>query len=602
MCVYNPLNKQYKSRTGAIRAGEELTLRVKGNFNSVVLVYRKDGENLPLRAEMRKMEGFFECTVALTKGLYWYCFDLNNGFFIGEGNKLCGVVTEKPKEFQLTVYSEDYAVPEWIYGGIIYQIFPDRFNVSEKGVIAVADRAVHSDKSVLPVFLPNENGKVLNNDFFGGNLAGITEKLDYLYSLGVTAIYLNPIFKAYSNHRYDTGDYMSIDEMLGDENDFKNLISKAEERGIKIILDGVFNHTGDDSIYFDKYKKYGANGAYSNADSPYKNWFKFIRYPDLYESWWGVSTLPATNKNDAGFTDFITGENGVLNHYTRLGIGGWRLDVVDELPANFVQRIRTAVKRVNSQAIIIGEVWENATDKISYGVRREYFQGAELDSVMNYPLKDAILKFVKEKDSEALSEVIARQTDAYPDFVLHAAMNVLATHDTFRLLSAVGDFDATGKSKRELSEVVYEGERLKTAVLSLKIAVLLQYTLKGVPSVYYGDEIGMQGFSDPLNRKFYDWAHADIKIREWYSKLGKIRRSYSAFGQGEYNELYAKNGAFVFERISEDSELLIAVNSGEKERKIEFSGKLKNLMDGEIYENIIALTQGFAGIFARVDE
>ena len=600
MKLYDPLDKFYKSVVGAVRAADEITFRVKGNFGSVVFVYEKDGENFTRSIPMRNENGYFECSVCFDRGLYTYRFQIDGSLFIGAGKELAGIISDNPESYYLSVYSADYRVPEWLSGGMIYQIFPDRFycKISDKHI--PAGKVYHENKSDIPIFKPTPEGKVLNNDFFGGDIAGITEKLPYLNSLGVTAIYLNPIFEAYSNHRYDTGDYMKIDPLLGTEEDLKELIEKANDYGIKLILDGVFNHTGDDSVYFDKYGTYGNHGAYGDVSSPYKSWYKFINYPTEYESWWGITTLPATNKEDSGYVDFITGENGVLSRYTKLGIGGWRLDVVDELPAPFVQKIRKAVKRENNDAIIIGEVWEEATTKISYGVRREYFLGKELDSVMNYPLKNAIISFVKQGNSENLAACVRELIDRYPSFVLNSVMNILGTHDTARILSAVGDFNANGKTKEELSRVRYEGTGYELAKNRVKAAALLNYTIAGVPCVYYGDEIGMQGFTDPLNRRYFEWDNRDEELLSFFRTLGKIRKNFSVLKDGELKILYSYNGAFVFTRKNACFEILIGVNFGEREKYIRFDGKLKNALTGEVFENEIILKNGEFGAYFAV--
>ncbi len=578
---FNPLDKFHKSRIGAVSIGEKITFRVKGDFDSVVFMLRKDYSEENQHYDMQKTSEGFSLSLAFNDiGLYWYRFKVNGEFFIGLGEDYTGTISDNPTDFQLTVFSDKYCVPDWVKGGIIYQIFPDRFNFSGEFKPAFNERIIHNNKSDTPIFLPDENGIVKNNDFFGGDIKGIIQKLDYLKELGVTIIYLNPIFKAYSNHRYDTGNYMEIDSLLGTVEDFRELVDRANEMGIKIILDGVFNHTGDDSIYFNKYGNYDIIGAYQSKYSKYYDWFKFIDYPEDYESWWGIKTLPATNKNSQEFIDYITGKNGVLDYYTSMGIGGWRLDVVDELPAHFVEKIRDRVKKVNPQAFIIGEVWEDASNKVAYGVRRRYFQGGELDSVMNYPLKDAILAFVKYGDSGNLSRVIKEQIDHYPDFVLNSLMNILSTHDTFRLLSAVADVDVSGMDKSEMENIMLSGEQLLTAKFRLKCASLLEYTLYGVPSLYYGDEIGMQGYKDPLNRRFFAWENIDEEIRNWYVFLGKLRSEFSLFESGCVEEIFSDNGVYIFKRYDENSEILVCINAGQKQYGFSFESKLKNLIDG----------------------
>lgn len=594
--IFNPLNKTYKSILGAIPKSKKLKLRVKDYFDSVLFVCHKDGEQ-DFYLPMQRKEGFFELEIAFNVGLYFYCFKVNNNQFISKSTDLEGELTDIPEYYQLTFYDDSYNTVDWLNGGVIYQIFPDRFNISSDGVIKT-NRFIHQNLNDNPIFMPNEKGEVENCDFFGGNLKGIIEKLDYIKSLGVTCIYLNPIFKANSNHRYDTGDYMQIDNLLGDINDFDELVISAERLGIKIILDGVFNHTGIDSLYFNKFKNYGEDGAYNNPNSEYVSWFDFISYPNEYNSWWGIKTLPATNKSEnSKYVEFITKENGVLDYYTRRNIGGWRLDVVDELPGHFVKKINKSVKNANKNAIIIGEVWEDASNKISYGNRREYFLGGELDSVMNYPLKNAILDFVNERNFSLLKETILVQLDHYPKHVLDNLMNMLSTHDTFRLLSAVSGVNVNGMSKFEQSKISISKDELSIAVKRSKIASLLQFTLYGVPSIYYGDEIGMQGFSDPLNRKFYNWENGDKELLEWYKILGKIRGDYSCFKNGDIEILNSVNGSFVFTRKDNYQELLIAVNIGDSPVELSFDGHLINLLTNESYNSKICLQKFSMGIY-----
>ncbi len=583
---FNPLDKFYKSITGAHCSDKEITFRVKGDFDSVVFLFKTDKDNCETWLNMYRRDGYFELSLTFSVGLYFYAFSIGDGKFIGIGDDLLGVITSEPEYYQLSVYCEGFTTPTWLYGGVIYQIFPDRFFCAQKNKIIGENKVLHKDWSELPIFEPNEFGQVINNDFFGGDIKGIIEKLAYLKDLGVTAIYLNPIFKAFSNHRYDTGDYMSIDSLLGDEKDFTNLIVSAKEKGIKILLDGVFNHTGDDSIYFNKYGNYDSLGAYQSANSPYYDWYNFTSYPNEYDAWWGIKILPAVNENSKSYLEFITGEGGVLEKYTKMGIGGWRLDVVDELPSHFVKSIRNAVKVNNPDAVIIGEVWEDASNKISYGERREYFLGKELDSVMNYPLKNAILDFVKFGNSKQLSRIIKEQIDHYPQVVLHSLMNILSTHDTARLLTTVGGMDMSGKSKAEMSRTKIPEEELQTAKQKLKIATLLQFTLCGVPSIYYGDEAGMQGYIDPLNRQCFPWGKEDVELIEWYKFLSSLRKSYDAFEFGEYSQIYCENSVFVFKRTGLNSEIGIAVNVGENVCVLEFDKEVNSLRTGKLIKCI----------------
>ncbi len=576
--IYNPLDKFHKSQTGAVSADKLVTFRVKGNFDSVVFVLHKDGETFDSRYLMQKKGDIFELDITFKVGLYYYRFDLCNGKTIGLGNNYLGEILDYISDFQLTVYDANYSVPEWFYGGIIYQIFPDRFYRAEKEKNIPEYKVLHDNWNDTPVYEPNEYGKILNNDFFGGDLKGIIEKLDYIKSLGVTVIYLNPIFKAYSNHRYDTGNYMEIDPLLGSMDEFKQLINKAGKLGIKIVLDGVFNHTGDDSLYFNKYNRYPTVGAYQSKDSKYYSWYNFTKYPDKYDSWWGIETLPAINEQNEDYINYITGIDGVLDYYTKLGIGGWRLDVVDELPSSFVKKVRSAVKNASYNAIVIGEVWEDASNKISYGARREYLQGNELDSVMNYPLKEAIISFIKDGNFKNLSNTIKEQLDHYPHKTLHALMNLLSTHDTARLITVLSGIEPHGATKKQLAETFIPEDKIEEAKFKLKCASLLQFTLCGVPSIYYGDEIGMQGYADPLNRRTYPWGKEDNELLSWYKFLGELRAEYSAFTEGDFIEVFATEGVYVFKRADNNSEVLIAINVSEKEYQFQFDSVLTELI------------------------
>lgn len=598
MCLYNPLDKFYKSITGAIPELTKITFRVKGEFDSVVFILKKDGEPVNFY-KMDRCADYFELSISLSIGLYFYHFALPNDKFISLNNKFLGKITDKPIDFQLTVYSKEYKVPEWIYGGIIYQIFPDRFYRAEKNKNIPEYKVLHEKWDEKPVYLPNEYGKIVNNDFFGGDIKGIVEKLSYLKELGVTAIYLNPIFKAFSNHRYDTGDYMQIDPLLGDESDFRSLIEKANVLNIKIILDGVFNHTGDDSLYFNKYNRYDSIGAYQDKNSQYYKWYNFTEFPNEYDSWWGIKTLPAINECDESYINYITGENGVIDYYTKLGVSGWRLDVVDELPSSFVKKIRKALKKVNDDGILIGEVWEDVSNKISYGTRREYLQGNELDSAMNYPLKEAIINFVKYADSENLLRVIKEQIDHYPHKALHAMMNLLSTHDTMRLLTVLGGEDPKNMNKKQMAEYKIPDNKFESAVFKLQIATLLQFTLCGVPSIYYGDEIGMEGYADPLNRTTYPWGNENVKILKWFKFLNSLRKEYSAFETGEFKELYANKGVLIYKRFDELSELMIAINISKKQIELNFEGELTNLVTNNKYINKIIFEPNSYGVFVK---
>lgn len=582
MYKFEPLEKFHKSVRGALKENELCVLRVNADSDECYIEIVKDGGK-PSAFSMLKKDGYFETEVKFQEaGLYFYRFSAD-GIYIGETDKKT-CVSYDAGYFQLLVYDKDFVTPDFIKGNIIYQIFPDRFAASGE-VKRIEGRVYHKDLYEDPCFMPDENGKVRNVDFYGGNLKGITEKLDYLKSLSVGIIYLNPIFKARSNHRYDTGDYFEIDPNLGNVDDLITLIKEAAKRDIKIILDGVFSHTGDDSRYFNKYGNYDSVGAYQSKDSPYYKWYSFTEYPDKYASWWGIDVLPETNELEPSYREFITGENGVIEKYLKLGIGGWRLDVADELPDEFLEALRARAKTVDKEAVIIGEVWEDASNKIAYDKRRKYFYGKELDSVMNYVAKNAVIDYVKTRNAQKFVAEMNLLSDHYPKEALDACMNFLGTHDTWRIISSLSDCDFSELTKEEQSKVKLYGTEYDKSVKRLKTAALILYTICGSPSVYYGDEIGQQGLTDPLNRRFFGADGVNGEILSHYILLGKIRRFIPAFKDGELNFVYSDEDSFVYERRSDEDVCFIAVNGGKSTLKITFEGTLYDLVSGEKYEN-----------------
>ena len=503
----------------------------------------------------------FSCELKIPKaGLYWYCFRIYT---------IHGSIVPVPEHnggsFQLTVFARNEQKPDWIYGGIIYQVFIDRFH--KGGELRLKPGAVfRPDWGGCPYFLPDENGIVQNNDFFGGDLLGIIEKLPYLEELGVTCLYLSPVFEAASNHKYDTGDYMKIDPAFGDGETMEMLCSKALAHGMRVILDGVFNHVGSDSRYFNKYGNYDSIGAYQSKYSPYYDWFTFHE-KGTYESWWGIDLLPSVNESCESYIDFICGGDGVIAHWSRKGVSGWRLDVVDELPDVFLDPLCEAMRRENGQTLIVGEVWEDASNKIAYSERRRYFQGGQLDSVMNYPLRNAIIACVKENNVQQLARTMAMLRRNYPKHVLDSLMNILGTHDTMRLLTALGG-EAFPEGKPAMSRFNLSVEQLHRGKRLIKLASILQFTLPGVPCVYYGDEAGMEGGGDPFNRRCYPWGSEDTDLVSWYANLGRLRKTYECFKDGDYILIEARNGLFAFTRGEGNGRVLVAVNMTDYDRTV----------------------------------
>ena len=575
---YNPLDPACKSVLGGVRQNESFTIRIFGKSDEpCIFVLRRDGCEAQ-SLHMQNISGGWELQLSFSEpGLYFYWFRLG-GRRAALGEDRNAEFSDSASAYQILVYRECFATPAWFKGGIMYQIFPDRFFKSGE-ILVEKGKWLHRDWHETPEFRPNEKGKILNNDFFGGNFRGILKKLDYLQSLHVTVIYLNPIFRAFSNHRYDTGDYMQLDPMLGSEEDFAALVSECWKRGIRLILDGVFNHTGDDSRYFNKYGTYDEIGAYQSKDSKYYSWYNFRHFPDKYDSWWGIDVLPAVNENCPSYIDFITGENGVLRRWMKYPLGGFRLDVADELPDEFVAKIRSAVKSANGDAVVIGEVWEDASNKIAYSTRRKYFQGEELDSVMNYPLKDAIINFVVSGNTSLLRRTVGMLLDHYPKCVLDSLMNILGTHDTVRVLTALGGVCAY--NKEEMAVLKLSAEQRAVATERLKIAAILLYTFFGVPCIYYGDEIGMEGYSAPFCRKPFAWDLIDEDILSHYRWLGELRSRYTVFRDGDYRELYHDDNCIVFERRKGKEAVITVANLGNNKYTLRFNGVLYNQLSGE---------------------
>ena len=514
-------------------------------------------------------------------GLFYYEFLLVRGdktLFTDTLNNIDFTLSDHPaNRFRLLVYEKGFDTPSWFRGGVMYHVFVDRFCKGEGSVGTRDDVEINEDwENGIPQYPEVRGDRFSNNVFFGGNLWGVKEKLPYLSSLGVTVIYLSPIFKAYSNHKYDTGNYMTVDGMFGGEEAFESLIKSANKYGIKIILDGVFNHTGDDSLYFDRYGKYGKTGAYTNPESAFLSWFHFKDYPEEYESWWGIDILPKLQLNNKECADYFVGDGGVIEKYTKKGIGGWRLDVADELPNEFLEGLRKKATEVAEvQPVVIGEVWENAADKISYGRRRRYFRGRQLDSVMNYPLRNGIISFVRFGDAQMLSDILKEIYSSYPLCVCHSLMNILGTHDTERILSVLGDEwidDIDALSQKEFAHRRLDADKYAEAVSRLKVAAGLQFTVYGVPSVYYGDEAGSEGYHDPFCRMPYPWGRENKELRDFYTRLGKIRKEHSAFSDGEFSVLCVRDGFIAYERYNDKERVVILANMSRTSVKFDLDG------------------------------
>lgn len=498
-------------------------------------------------------------------GLYFYHFELQFSDSVGylKAQQLDAIQTMDANAYeswQLTVYDAAFSTPEWFKGSIMYQIFPDRFKRSKTYTApAAANEAIRvrhdnwHDLPYSPITHPNYHAE----DFFMGNLAGIHEELDYFKGLHVDSLYLNPIVESPENHRYSTADYFNVDPYLGTVDDFHALTTDFRQEGIRVILDGVYSHTGADSLYFNREGHYPTVGAYQSPSSPYYDWYMFRHFPDVYESWWGFINLPTVVKENPSYQDFIFNpETGVMAFWNRLGIGGWRIDVADEFPDSFLDQLRVATKRAGDEQLLIGEVWEDATTKFSYGGRRRYFLGKQFDSVMNYPWRGAIIEFIKHGDAAQFATEIMSLVEHYPRPALHSLMNLLTTHDTERILTTFAFEDTEQVPIQERPTYRLSDEQYALATERLKRASFLQFTLPGVPSIYYGDEIGMYGFRDPYNRQTFTPEKADTDLLSHYQSLTAFRNDYRDAFTSDITIVYQSEGCIAYTR----GQLLCIVN------------------------------------------
>ena len=551
-----------KSPFGAVPCGTEGSFAVfctdEENIVSGALHVTEEFAGREQTVPLTLSGGAWRCVYAAPRRpeLAWYRFSLRRRS--GETVTLA--------QRQLTVYEEYGAAPDWFGRGVSYQIFPDRFCRSRVPDPAglVGDRTVHENWQDTPEFCPDERGEIRNRDFFGGDLAGIISKLDYLKSLGVTTLYLNPIFEAASNHRYNTADYMAIDPMLGTAEDFRALCREAHARGMRVLLDGVFNHTGSASRYFNADGFYPELGAAQSKDSPYYNWYHFTHWPDSYDAWWGIKTLPAVEENQASYRDFIIrSEDSVVRHWLRCGADGWRLDVADELPDDFIAELRQAMDAEKPDCLLLGEVWEDGSNKIAYDRRRKYLLGRETHGLMNYPFRTAALDWLCGGDAAAFRESMEQLRENYPSPAFYSAMNFLSTHDTPRILTLLGgEPTPADKAERAAAQLSPAGREL--ARRRLMLGALLLYTFPGSPTVYYGDEVGMEGYEDPLNRRAFPWGAEDEELLRWYRKLGQLRGGRPSLQRGDICYLYADGSGLALRRQWDGEVTTAAMNSGKE--------------------------------------
>ena len=573
---YNSLDLTCKSPFGAVKAGQPVTfnLTVPEDLGYVDphLVLTKDRKDpvhyrMEFTGQTPKVNHFALTVTPTTSGLYFYHFDLYTDFrriYRTPGGE--GVLSwTDGQDWQLTVYEPDFKTPDWLKNGTMYQIFPDRFCEGKPDkAMPFADRIYRADKTGEPYFWPTEQSEgYLNMDYYGGDFAGIQQKLPYLRDLGVTCIYLNPIFEAHANHRYNTADYLKADPLLGTNEEFSALCAAAAKEGIRIILDGVFSHTGSDSRYFNREGRYGPGGAYRDRSSPYRSWYDFDSgYPCGYRSWWGFETLPEVQEESPSYVEFICGKGGVIDTWLNLGASGFRLDVADELPDDFIAEIRNAMEQENPDSFLLGEVWEDGSNKIAYSQRRRYLLGRQVHGLMNYPFRTALLNWLAGGDAAVFRDSMETIRENYPPFAFYGAMNFLGTHDTARILTLLGA-EGTPKTKAERAAYRLSPTELARGLAKLRLAGMLLYSFPGSPTLFYGDEAGVQGFEDPLNRGAFPWGSEDAALTDFFRTLGQLRRTRESLRSGALRYLLARGGALSIERERGGERTVTALNAGD---------------------------------------
>lgn len=584
--IFDSRDSWYKNPYGAVPCGTEITVtlrpaRAEGFSDCILLLHAEFADE---RTEIPLSSAGTEGERVLFTGsfrapeqpeLIWYSFRLQrqDGETLWLGKNGLGE-EEDMVPWQQTVFDDSLDTPEWFGRGVTYQIFPDRFRrtfVPDPAGMP-GDRIVHQRWEEGMAYLPDETGEIRNRDFFGGNLAGVEEKLDYLKSMGVTTIYFCPLFEADSNHRYNTGDYEKIDPMLGTEEDFRRLCRKAHELGLRVMLDGVFNHTGCNSRYFNANGFYPTLGAAQSEESPYYPWYTFKSWPDRYEAWWGIHTLPAVNEMYPSYVDYIIeGEDSVIRRWLRAGADAWRLDVADELPDEFIAKIRAVMMEEKPDSFLLGEVWEDGSNKIAYDERRKYLLGRETHGLMNYPFRVAALAYLQGGEAEDFVEAIESVRENYPHAAFYSTMNMLGTHDTPRVLTMLGvDPDSAPEDRSARAAYRMTEQERERGLALLRAGAVLLYAFPGSPTVYYGDEAGVEGFEDPFNRGTYPWDREDTALQSHFALLGKLRNQRVSLQSGELRWLCADGHALAFARAEGDEVTAAVLNVGTEMRELSF--------------------------------
>ena len=575
----------YRTPFGAVPCGGPVVLNIDAiDEPDVEIVLRRHSESQgteiiqgnpePIPAGRRWC---FKLNAPADPGLFWYDFEIHNQGQVrwysapedglgGEG--VLGAHTGKTWQVTVCLPCE---MPTWPSQGIMYQIYVDRFynGYPDKRIEHAPEGAlIHAHWQDTPFYTRDENNAVVRWDFFGGNLKGVEEKLDYLQQLGVSILYLNPIFLSASNHKYDTADYRRIDPMYGGEEAFASLMHAVHARGMRLILDGVFSHTGSDSVYFNRYGRFDGEGAYQSQQSPYFSWYRFSQWPEQYECWWGVKTMPNVNELDPSYLAYqLHDPDSTVRQWMGYGIDGFRLDVADELPDAFIAQLKDVIRQEKEDSFLLGEVWEDASNKVSYDVRRQYFMGRELDSVTNYPLRNALLELILGKRSPtSMVRLMKSLQENYPKAQFYSLMNMTGTHDTPRLMTLLGEApDPNTLTEVERSQYRLSKGRRAMGRRRVGLYAAILFTHPGIPTVYYGDEAGMEGYADPYNRGPYPWGEEDGEVMTTFRRLSHLRRDEPLLSGGEYSPFALEGGLYGHWRWLENEGVLTVINPGEDE-------------------------------------
>ena len=552
MLVHNSHLPFYRSPQNSVPCETMVTFRFVSDEAKAVKLRLWNGREaiLPMRFD-GTLTYSVSCLMPKNPCVMWYDFlvqtvsgEISYGNAVDQLGGEGSVQGYDRHSFQITVYTKNYSVPPYMHEANIYQIFPDRFfKAPTKSVCRRTDRYIHKNWDETPILIADPVlGGDTNADFFGGTLNGIKEKLPCLKTLGINLLYLNPIFQSRSNHRYDTGDYSKTDPLLGTNEEFKALCDAAKALDMRVMLDGVFSHTGSDSLYFNKDGHYPFLGAYQSKKSEYYEWYEFMDYPTVYQSWWGFQTLPEVNKASEKYRRFMfNGRNGIVPLWIKKGAAGWRLDVADELPMDFLRQLRVASKKAAPDAVVLGEVWEDASNKITYGETRCYCLGDTLDSVMNYPLRETLIAFLKgDCNAFHLARLIRHQQEVYPVPFFYALMNLIGSHDRARAVNTL-----VGRTYENLPAEERGYQRLSDEEYALGVKRLMKAydilcVLPGAPAIYYGDEAGLQGGPDPFCRGTFPWGRENAALRAHVKMLLTRRNQDNLLTLGKLH-ICAKN-------------------------------------------------------------